>query len=213
VLLPLFRFVTRTMVSNGRVRCAAVSLYMSYTSPSDECRPLNGLPYHDAFPSSIKPTGAGAGGVLPRLGAAATGLLGIAVSFFAASAVDSGISTGCVGAGGRLADARRDEQPVISKLNPLVTASSTTVRRKFFTASVLARCFARSPGSPASSLLPRACLKLPARTVRSVFPFPALLLLPGICAAVPILRRAAAQFLRIYPWVPCARLCSAIPVL
>ncbi len=27
--LPLFKFVTRTMVSNGRVRCAAVSLYMS----------------------------------------------------------------------------------------------------------------------------------------------------------------------------------------
>jgi hypothetical protein len=174
------------------------------------------LPYHDAFPSSMKPKGAGAGGVLPRLGvAAAGGLLGIAVSFFAASAVDSGVSTGCVGAGGRLADARRDEQPVMSKLSPLVTDNSTTVRRKFLTASVLARfaCFARSPGSPASLLLPRVCLKLPAKTVRSVFLFRALLPLPGICVAAPTLRRAAAQFLRICPWVPCARLCSAIPVL
>src|ERR1700693_2414224 len=163
----------------------------------------------------MKPTGAGAGGVLPRRGAAAGGLLGIAVSFFAASAVDSGVSTGCVGAGGRLADARRDEQPVMSKLSPLVTTNSTTVRRKFFTASVLARfaCFARSPGSPASLLLPRACLKLPAKTARSVFLFRALLLLPDISAAAPTLRRAAAQFLRICPWVPCARLCSAIPVL
>jgi len=36
---PFVMFVTRTIVLNGSVRCAAVNLYMLYVSPSDACRP------------------------------------------------------------------------------------------------------------------------------------------------------------------------------
>src|ERR1700735_4599292 len=52
VCLPLRRFVTRTTALKGSVRCAAVNSCMSYVSPLEVRRPLNGTPYHEATPSS-----------------------------------------------------------------------------------------------------------------------------------------------------------------
>src|SRR6202035_5314499 len=97
---PLVRFVTRTTVLKGSVRCAAVSLFMSYISPLDAWRPWNGAPYHEAFPSS-KGT--------PSCGVGITD--GVPGSRLADSAGGSG--PGCTdGAGWRLAAGWRPAQPV-----------------------------------------------------------------------------------------------------
>src|SRR5580692_11317929 len=65
----LARFVTRTIVPIGNVRCAAVIAFWSYTSPSALLRPAYGGPYQLAIPTSVETglpklfgTGAGAGG-------------------------------------------------------------------------------------------------------------------------------------------------------
>jgi len=44
----LRRFVTFTQLPNGKVRCAAVSSYMSYGSPLAVGLPSKSLPYQDA---------------------------------------------------------------------------------------------------------------------------------------------------------------------
>src|SRR5689334_11604123 len=112
VLFPLFTFVTRTIVSNGSVRCAAVSLYISYISPLEARRPLNGSPYHDAFPSSVYPARAGATIGRSRFGAPAgrpAGVSGTSVERFADSSAPGGVAVGCVG--GRLAIGLRPAHP------------------------------------------------------------------------------------------------------
>ncbi len=47
---PLSRFVTRSQVGSGSVRCAAVRVCMSKRSPLEVLRPWNLRPYHDAIP-------------------------------------------------------------------------------------------------------------------------------------------------------------------
>src|ERR1700750_1332851 len=60
------RFVTRTIVPIGSVRCAAVMAFWSYTVPSAPLRPAYGGPYQLAKPTSVetgfpKPFGPGGG--------------------------------------------------------------------------------------------------------------------------------------------------------
>ncbi len=52
MLRPLSRLVTRTLVPSGRVRCAAVSAFMSNATPLAVVRPWCHSPYHDARPIS-----------------------------------------------------------------------------------------------------------------------------------------------------------------
>src|ERR1700733_12394487 len=64
----LVRFVTRTIVPIGSVRCAAVIAFWLYTVPSAPLRPAYGGPYQLARPTSVETglpklfgTGAGEG--------------------------------------------------------------------------------------------------------------------------------------------------------
>src|ERR1700755_820919 len=50
----VIRLVTRTIVPIGRVRCAAVIAFWSYTVPSAPLRPAYGGPYQLASPISIE---------------------------------------------------------------------------------------------------------------------------------------------------------------
>src|SRR5271155_1601354 len=47
-----FKFVTRTQLPSGRLRCAQVRPFMSNVSPIAVLRPWNLRPYHDALPIS-----------------------------------------------------------------------------------------------------------------------------------------------------------------
>jgi hypothetical protein len=57
-LLPFSRLVTSTRVPKGRLRCAAVSRWVSKISPLAVRRPWNLPPYQEARPSSSKPRAA-----------------------------------------------------------------------------------------------------------------------------------------------------------
>ena len=65
------RFVTRTSVPIGSVRCAAVIAFWSYTAPSAPLRPAYGGPYQLAIPTSVEMglprtlSGTGSGFVTP----------------------------------------------------------------------------------------------------------------------------------------------------
>ena len=49
---PVLRWITLTSAPNGSSRCAAVSWFMSKTSPLAVSRPWNGSPYQEAVPRS-----------------------------------------------------------------------------------------------------------------------------------------------------------------
>src|SRR5271154_3601305 len=76
------RFVTRTIVPIGSVRCAAVIAFWSYTVPSAPLRPAYGGPYQLAKPISVE-TG------FPKLFGTGAGAGATAAALFA--------SSGCVG--------------------------------------------------------------------------------------------------------------------
>src|ERR1700758_5530159 len=74
------RFVTRTIVPIGKVRCAAVIAFWSYTVPSAPLRPAYGGPYQLANPISVETglpnlsgTGAGEGRTVPAVFPASAG--------------------------------------------------------------------------------------------------------------------------------------------
>jgi hypothetical protein len=80
-------------------------------------RPLNGSPYHEAFPSSAYPAGAGAAAGLLARGKDETGVSGTSVERFADSSFAGGVLEGVAGAGCRLTIGLRPAHPEPTRAN------------------------------------------------------------------------------------------------